>query len=246
MSDINGALGLTQNPLDVDPTLFTEKMSNRVKNRESLIEWCQKTLRKDVDFGKPRRDGKKNSLYKPGAEKILIALGLKPTFPDFSKYVEAGSSGVEIENIVLKCVIETPEGYALGEGIGGRQVSKERGDLNKALKMAKKSAMIDATLSICGFSEQYTQDLEDMEIVNNDGSAIPKVQPKKTKSSGTKIPNKSSIIDRIEAYAKSDMLGEDRYTSYMKEKLGKKKLASLNIDELTELGFGLKEEKEGL
>ena len=244
MSDINGALGLTQNPLDVDPTLFNEKMSNRVKNRESLIEWCQKTLRKDVDFGKPM--GKKNSLFKPGAEKILIALGLKPTFPDFSKYVEAGSGGVEIANIVLKCVIETPEGYALGEGIGGRQVSKERGDLNKALKMAKKSAMIDATLSICGFSEQYTQDLEDMEIIDNDGSAVPRSQPKYISSSGKILPNKSGIIERIEAYAKSDKLGEDRYNSYMKEKIGTKKLASLNIEQLKEIGIGLKEEYEGL
>lgn len=43
-----------------------------------------------------------------------------------------------------------------------RAVEQDSGDLNKALKMAEKSAHIDATLRMAGLSEVFTQDLEDM------------------------------------------------------------------------------------
>ena len=41
-------------------------------------------------------------------------------------------------------------------------MDKDKGDINKSLKMAEKSAHIDATLRIAGLSEIFTQDLEDM------------------------------------------------------------------------------------
>src|SRR5690606_16916369 len=52
----------------------------------------------------------------------------------------------------------------VAEGIGARSVQQDSGDLNKALKMAGKSAHIDATLRMAGLSEVFTQDLEDMQL----------------------------------------------------------------------------------
>ena len=48
------------------------------------------------------------------------------------------------------------------EGTGARRVDQDRGDINKSLKMAEKSAHIDATLRVAGLSELFTQDIEDM------------------------------------------------------------------------------------
>ena len=230
MSDINGVV-VAQNPLDLDPSDFTTKMSNREKNRDFVIKWCLKHFKKDVDYGTPM--GKKKSLYKPGAEKILVMLGLKPNFPNLHKIEEAGSGGVEIENIVLKCEITTSDDYVVGTGVGARQVSKDRGDLNKALKMAKKSAMIDATLTGCGLSEVFTQDLEDLKLEKDDGS-----KKKKPVKQGNKVATKSEIITAIKGF-KNDL----NYDAIVKNAIGNRSLDELGIPELKNLGKELKEAK---
>ena len=51
----------------------------------------------------------------------------------------------------------------VGEGRGARSLKKDGGDANKAIKMAEKSAMIDAVLRTGALSEVYTQDIEDLQ-----------------------------------------------------------------------------------
>ena len=59
--------------------------------------------------------------------------------------------------------LHTGNGFVAAEGTGARTVDKQdRGDINKSLKMAEKSAHIDATLRVAGLSELFTQDIEDM------------------------------------------------------------------------------------
>ena len=50
----------------------------------------------------------------------------------------------------------------IADGVGARLLSQDNGDINKSLKMAEKSAHIDATLRMAGLSEVFTQDIEDM------------------------------------------------------------------------------------
>ena len=64
--------------------------------------------------------------------------------------------------IILKCELHTGNGFVAAEGTGARRVDQDRGDINKSLKMAEKSAHIDATLRVAGLSELFTQDIEDM------------------------------------------------------------------------------------
>jgi hypothetical protein len=101
-------------------------------------------------------------LWKPGAEKICGMLGLIPRFPNLAEYEKATLRGEDIKVIILKCELHTGNGFVAAEGTGARRVDQDRGDINKSLKMAEKSAHIDATLRVAGLSELFTQDIEDM------------------------------------------------------------------------------------
>ena len=166
--------------LDIEPEAFKGALDRRKTNRDALMEWVNAALVDGVDFGKihvVKRDkcdkGKwcdnpshfsKPSLFKPGAEKICGMLGVTVVYPNIKAYEDRAIEGEAIESIILRCHLIGPDGRVLGEGIGARNVSQDRGDLNKSLKMASKSAHIDATLRMAGLSEIFTQDIEDMKL----------------------------------------------------------------------------------
>jgi hypothetical protein len=90
-------------------------------------------------------------------------LGLIPRFPNLDQYEQAVIGGSTLKMIILKCELHTGNGFVAAEGTGARTVDKQdNGDINKSLKMAEKSAHIDATLRVAGLSELFTQDIEDM------------------------------------------------------------------------------------
>ncbi len=153
-------------PLDLPPESFALALERRKANWEMLMGWIRESLIKGTDFGSITIRGQesKPSLWKPGAEKICNKLGITPTWPSFSKYEDRAIEGAVIENIIIKCEGLNSAGQIVAEGIGARIVSKDGGDLNKALKMAKKSSHIDMTLSLASISEVFTQDLEDMKF----------------------------------------------------------------------------------
>lgn len=153
------------NPLDLAPSEFREALARRSENRRALIEWIRASLVDGVDFGAvPLRRGgySKPSLRKPGAEKICGMLGVTASFPTLKDYESAALEGRRLDQIILRCHLASPDGQIVADGVGARSVEQDHGDLNKALKMAVKSAMIDATLRMAGLSEIFTQDLEDM------------------------------------------------------------------------------------
>jgi len=184
-----------KSPLDLPVEIFTHALDRREVNRKALLKWIASNLQATVDYGKIHvvgknkcqyaRDGRqqdcpnkyhwsKPSLWKPGAEKISGMLGLIPRFPNIYEYEKAVLSGQSIKVIILKCELHTPSGFIAAEGTGARRVEQDRGDINKSLKMAEKSAHIDATLRVAGLSEIFTQDIEDM---INDKDNKNKIQP---------------------------------------------------------------------
>lgn len=71
---------------------------------------------------------------------------------------------------VLLCqLVHRESGVVIGEGVGScstmesKYIDRPRDLENTVLKMAKKRAYVDATLTTFGLSEQFTQDVEDME-----------------------------------------------------------------------------------
>lgn len=165
------------NPLDISPEAFRGALARRGENRKLLMQWVRSSLVEGIDYGKIHVVGwkkcqlgnecrnpahySKDCLFKPGSEKIAGMLGVTPTFPTLPRYEEAALSGVELKQIILRCHMVDGAGRIVADGIGARSLAQDYEDLNKALKMCAKSAMIDATLRMAGLSEVFTQDSED-------------------------------------------------------------------------------------
>lgn len=168
---------MAANPLDISPEAFRGALARRGANRKALMEWVRSSLVEDIDYGKIHVVGwkkcqlgndcknpahySKDCLFKPGSEKIAGMLGVTPTFPTLQKYEEAALAGVELKQIILRCHMVDGSGRIVADGIGARSLAQDYDDLNKALKMCAKSAMIDATLRMAGLSEVFTQEYED-------------------------------------------------------------------------------------
>jgi hypothetical protein len=152
--------------LDVAPEEFSRALERRAMNRAALIGWVRSALVEGVDFGRipTKRGASKPSLFKPGSEKIVGMLGVTAVFPTLGEYERAALEGRTIEQVILRCHMVAANGQTLADGVGARSLDQDGGDLNKALKMAAKSAMIDATLRLAGLSEVFTQDIEDMNL----------------------------------------------------------------------------------
>lgn len=186
------------NPLDLPSNVFCEGLNRRKANRSALMEWVRSSLIEGVDFGsiQTRRGPSKPSLWKPGAEKICGMLGVIVRFPNLQDYEQAALHAVELQNIIIRCEIIDASGRIVAQGIGARSLKQDYGDINKSLKMAEKSAHIDAALRMAGLSEVFTQDLEDMSFKEQDaalaGSRAEQNHP--TSSSPAREPSGSGPV----------------------------------------------------
>lgn len=177
------------NPLDLPAEIFRAGLDRRKANRAALIDWIRSALVEGVDYGviPTRRGPSKPSLWKPGAEKICGMLGVTACFPSLRDYEQAALSGVALEHIIIRCELRDAAGRVVAEGVGARSLRQDNGDLNKVLKMAEKSAMIDATLRMAGLSEIFTQDLEDVAMVPEPARVAPRVTPAQVASLEARI-----------------------------------------------------------
>ena len=142
--------------MDSDPDQLDKSLARRRKNRTALMDWLWGTLVQGVDYGqiKPTQ---KPALWQPGAEKLCGYLDLIPSFPDAARYVEVACEGGKIGDIVVRCYLTDASGRQVGEGMGARE-PEQTPKLNDRIKMAQKSALIDAVKRCAGLSEVFTQD----------------------------------------------------------------------------------------
>lgn len=103
----------------------------------------------------------KKSLGKAGAEKIASIFNWAA---EFKKDTETWEMLGSMPGILCYICILTDRatGRFVGEGRGTRDMKQDNGDTNKCVKMATKSAHIDAVIRASGLSDIFTQDLEDM------------------------------------------------------------------------------------
>ncbi len=167
-----------RNAFDLAPAQFAKGLERQGKNRDALMTWVKGALVEGVDYGKihvVKRDkcnqGKfctnphhfsKDSLFKPGAEKIVGMMGFRAIWPTLAQYEQAAITGAQIHQVALRCQLVDKNGNIISEGWWARNLAQDSNDLNKAVKMAKKSGLIDAVLNAGGLSEVFTQDVEDM------------------------------------------------------------------------------------
>lgn len=143
--------------LDADTGVVETFLKRRSDNRRQLLTWISKNLAEDSDYGVIK--GKK-SLWKPGAEKIAGMLGLQVRWPDLHQELDRLRQGAD--TVFLSCEL-LRDHVVQAQGAGARSIKQDAGDWNKAIKMCKKSAMIDAVLNVGGLSEVFTQDLDSLD-----------------------------------------------------------------------------------
>ncbi len=158
-------------PLDVPTATFDSNLKRRQENHQKLIQWIKQHLHPDVDYGRIHieencqyaragvpyqcRDFSHFSsimLWKSGAEKILHILGLSVHFPNLNQFEIACVHKSEITQVILTCQLKNQNGKVVGEGTGARHIKQDGWNLNTSIKIACKSAMVDATIRVAGLT----------------------------------------------------------------------------------------------
>lgn len=151
--------------------LKLDRVSESMKKINEFQEVIQKTLVPNHDYGQAFFGSGKPSLLKPGAEKILMLLGLASQYEIIEKIQDYDEGFFAY---TIRCIL-TKNGIVVTEGLGhcNSKESKYEGERqdkymlgNTCLKMAKKRAQVDAALTVGSLSNIFTQDLEDMAEFN--------------------------------------------------------------------------------
>lgn len=104
----------------------------------------------------------KSILLKPGQEKIFSLFSITD---ELVRDEETLAMLPDTKGLVaFKCIMYQ-KGKKIGEGRGAATLQSERSDPNSTIKKAEKRARMDACLSL-GFSEYFTQDLDDPEYAS--------------------------------------------------------------------------------
>jgi hypothetical protein len=151
-------------PLDLPTEVFQKALDRRRDNHAVLKKWIRQSLVEKQDFGiiPTKRGPSKPSLWKSGAEKIIGLLNITAHFPSLVDIEQSVLNGNVPDYIMVRCELHNSQGIVLAEGSGARKLSQDYNDLNKSLKMAEKSALINCVLKVGGLSDVFTQDLEDL------------------------------------------------------------------------------------
>lgn len=168
-NDTNEIIVTDQRIIDMVNIDELSGVMERINKFQTIIK---QTLKQNRDYGiipnttKKGRDPKP-TLLKPGAEKILMLLGLRSEFDiaDNTRDFERGFFQYQV-----KCKLFKGE-FLITEGMGAANTKEKKYAYsdgfsvdNTVLKMAKKRALVDAALMVGSLSELFTQDLEDMDL----------------------------------------------------------------------------------
>lgn len=124
----------------------------------------QNTLKADHDYGVIPGTSKP-TLLKPGAEKIHMLFGVTSEYEVIERIqdYDKGFFAFTVRCMIFKNGMKVTEGVGHCNTKEKKYINQDAYTLaNTCLKMAKKRAQIDATLTLASLSEIFTQDIEDM------------------------------------------------------------------------------------
>jgi hypothetical protein len=130
-----------------------------IENREEFMSKVATAMKEGKDYHIIQN---KKSLAKGGAEKIASIFRWDAEFQKDVDVIEA----FKLDGLIAFICNLSNEGRTVGQGRGAATLQKNNGDPNKTIKMAQKSAYIDAVIRTSGLSDIFTQDLEDMKEFN--------------------------------------------------------------------------------
>lgn len=175
-------------------TMSLKQVTDRVNMVHQILE---KVMQKNTHYGTVPGCGSKMVLLKPGADVLAMTFRLVPQFK-----VERTDLGGGHREFDVTCSMFGPDGSLLGQGVGSASTMEgkyryrkhycpegdkkdsygktfkriENEDIadvyNTVLKIAKKRAHIDATLTVTGAADLFTQDL----IENEDEPQKPEIK----------------------------------------------------------------------
>lgn len=177
--DAPGGMALAEPPEPVDlrhrmMTLPVEQqnvlLAEYKARRDNFRVWLMEQMEQGVHYGtppgcepkanvKPEQWQAQPSLYAAGADLLCDLLCLRAEFAcDIVAWQQFGSKPGYI--VVVCKLFSRANGELVGEGRGARKEGQKGGDANNAVKMAQKSAKVDAILNAYGLRDVFTQDLE--------------------------------------------------------------------------------------
>lgn len=133
------------------------KMQENLQIRDVIVNFVNASFLPGVDFGPADPRSPKDTLLKPGAEKICHLFNTHPEWRiDHETWKILGEPA---GTVCMICeIIDNSTGRVIGEGRGAETVGNKQRDSNKAIKNAEKCSLVDATLYTFMLSERFTQD----------------------------------------------------------------------------------------
>lgn len=137
--------------------------------RKAFRDWLRSQLIEGVHFGyppginpsdaDPMRWKAKPSLYKAGADFVCDLMGIRCEFKaDIDAWKQLGEPK---GTFVMACYLLNKNGEIVGEGRGVRKVGDKKMQENASIKMAEKSAKVDAVLNAYALADLFSQDIGD-------------------------------------------------------------------------------------
>lgn len=169
---------------------FKTSVDDLLQKRDYFIQKILPKLAEEKDFYVIK--GRK-SLSKAGAEKLAAIYQLTALFEKDKETIESLAG---VEGLVAFVCTLSRHGEVAGQGRGAAVLKSYGDDVNKTIKMAQKSAFIDACIRTAALSDIFTSDLEDMDP---NLIATPKTPPPpKPTSESAPIPSRdffSGLVD---------------------------------------------------
>jgi len=139
-----------------------EKMSENLAIRQIIVDFVTQQFVSGVDYGPADPRNPKETLLKPGAEKICCLFN---THPEWCRDLETWEMlGSPAGTVCLICrIVDNVTGRVIGEGRGAEHVGNKQRDANKSIKAAEKCALVDAALYTFMLSERFTQDKKEVQ-----------------------------------------------------------------------------------
>jgi hypothetical protein len=220
---------------------------NSFKSTMSKIGQFQQLVRQNLQDGKDFGTipgTSKPTLYKPGAEKILMLMGLQSTYEilDSTRDFKDGFFQYQV-----RCTLKK-NGMIITQGLGACNSKEKKYQSQSAfnidntiLKMAKKRSQVDASLTVASLSEIFTQDLEDTGVIENEITPLKKhLEEGKPKNPNEASQAQLNLIDK-NILASSLLKPEEKDRLKGKVEKGLSKLEASKI-----ITWWIGDEKKGL
>jgi len=212
--DYNGS---EYNPSDVFPD-FAVEPQEVARRTQMLKDYVREHMNEGEDYGIVP-GGSKPTLFKPGAEKLNAVYGLSVMVHVINRIENWDDGFVAYE--VKVTLVNKRTNIAEAEGIGSCNSRERRyknqdaaGVANTILKMAKKRALVDATLSATRASGMFTQDLEDIDFEPERSNYAPR-ESRQPNRDGQRSESRPAAQNAAHSASSSDLITEAQQRAVM-------------------------------